>query len=111
MSTGFISAINEGDIPEGRANSRGEHEKLLFGQLFPNSVYAGIHPPGVGLETPPGVGLETPPRCGPGDPFQVWAWSSPWVWGWRPPRQTPQAPQGVGIETCKACWDAPPRTE
>ena len=83
------------------------------------SVHAGIHPLarppnlplGVGLQTPPpprpdpstsslGVGLETmarllnfPPGCGPGDP----------------PTQTPQpAPLGVGLETCKACWDATP---
>ena len=74
---------------------------------------------------PPGVGLETPHRCGPGDTPQVWAWRSPqvwawrdptrprplnfppWVWAWRPlPGQTPQLPLlGVGLETCKACWD------
>ena len=92
------------------------------------SVHAGIHPPGcwpgdppqvwawrppqgVGLETPPDVGLETPP--------QVWAW------GHTPPRcgpgdtlgvalETPLArplklPLGVSLETCKACWDTPPR--
>ena len=61
------------------------------------SVHAGIHPPGVGLETPrcgpgdpPGVDLETPlarplnfpPGCGPGDP----------------PGQTPQLPPGYGSE-------------
>ena len=67
-----------------------------------------------------------PPRCGPGDPPWVWAWRPPWVCAWRPPGsgpgdplglgleiplgQTPQLPPlGVGLETCKACWDTTPR--
>ena len=47
-----------------RSNSR------QLGGAGSASVYAGIHPPGVGLETPLGVGMETP-RCGPGDPLGV----------------------------------------
>ena len=46
-------------------------------------VWACRHALGVGLETPPGVGLETPPS--------------------RPDPST--SPLGVGLETCKACWD------
>ena len=39
--------------------------------------------------------------------------STPRVWAWRPPPgQTPQLPPlGVGLETCKACWDTPPPRE
>ena len=70
------------------------------------SVYAGIQiPPGVGLETPLGVGPESPQRpypstspfgCGPGDP--------------PPPPDPSTCHLGVGLETCKACWDTtPPR--
>ena len=65
----------------------------------------------------------SPPGCGAGDP--------PWVWAWRHPSgcgpgdhththlgvglETPQpdpstSPLGVGLETCKACWDTPPQT-
>ena len=54
------------------------------------SVHAGIHPPGVGLETPPlGVGLETP----------------------HPPPNPSSSSLGVGLETCKACLDTPPPPE
>ena len=55
--------------------------------------------------TPPGCGPGTPPGCGPGDPH-VWAWRPPQVWAWRPPWPDPStSPLGVGLETCKACWD------
>ena len=81
------------------------------------SVHAGIHPLGVGLAPPPGVGLET---------LKVWAWRPPQVWACRPPgcgpEDTPRcgpgdppwpdpstSPLGVGLETCKACWDSTPR--
>ena len=60
-------------------------------------------PPGVGLESPTGVGLETPHpqarllnlplECGPGAP--------PW-----PDHSASHL--GVGLETCKACWDITP---
>ena len=60
-----------------------------------------------------------------GIPPWVWAWRPPWVWAWRPsrvwawrpPRCGPGeppwpdpsiSPLGVGLETCKACWDTPP---
>ena len=42
------------------------------------SVHAGIHPPGLGLDTPLCVWAWRPP-CP-----QVWAWI-PWVWAWSPP--------------------------
>ena len=49
---------------------------------------------------------DTPSGCGPGDPPQVWAWRPPQVWAWRPPRpDPPTSPLGVGLKTCKACWD------
>ena len=51
-------------------------------QCISASVHAGIHPPGVGLET-------NPPRCRPGDPTWVSAWRSPWVWAWRLPLARP----------------------
>ena len=58
---------------------------------LPQCMLAYTHP-GVGLETPLGVVLETP---------QVWAW--------RPPQARPlKLPLGVGLETCKACWDTHP---
>ena len=68
------------------------------------------NPPAGGPRTPLGVGLETP---------QVWAWRPPqvrplnlppWMWAWRPPpRPDPStSPLGVGLETCKACWDTTP---
>ena len=47
-------------------------------------------PPGVGLETPQARPFNFPLGCGPGDP--------PW-----PDPST--SPLGVGLETCKACWD------
>ena len=57
-------------------------------------MHAGIHPPGYG----PG----DPPRCGPGDLLGVGLET--------PPRPDPStSPLGVGLETCKACWDTPPR--
>ena len=97
------------------------------------SVHAGIHPPGVsletpslnvGLENPPGVGLENPPRCGPGEP----PWPDPST---SPPGHGPGDPpwdlQGMlgyylqGMlgyhspcwkacwdTTCNACWDTTP---
>ena len=67
------------------------------------SVHAGMHPPGVGLETPLGCGPGDPPRCGPGDhpgvdlettpgfgletphPSQT-PQLPPWVWAWKPTR-------------------------
>ena len=57
------------------------------------SVHAGIHPPGVGLETPP----------------PVWAWRPPW------PDPSTSPPPGCGpedpLETCcKACWDTTCKT-
>ena len=74
-------------------------------RLLGGGVSASVH-----------VGI--PPGCGPGDTPLVWAWrppqarplNSPWVWAWRPgPGQTPQLPPpGVGLETCKACWDTTP---
>ena len=80
------------------------------------SVHAGIHPPGVDLETHPWCGPGDPPGCGLGDLPGV-GLETPWVWAWRPPGQTPQAPPWVWawkstrhggihpLETCKACWD------
>ena len=49
-------------------------------------------PPRCGPGDPPGCGPGYPaPRCGPGDPT---------------PRPDPSSsPLGVGLETCKACWD------
>ena len=50
------------------------------------------------------------PGCGPGDP-------PPWVYAWRPPWCGPRdpsrpdpstSPLGMGLETCKACWDTTP---
>ena len=48
------------------------------------------HPPGAGT---PWVWAWRPPRCGPGDP-----WPDPST-----------SPLGVGLETCKTCWDTPPK--
>ena len=32
-----------------------------------------------------------------------------WVWAWRPPWPDPStSPLGVGLDTCKACWDTTP---
>ena len=63
------------------------------------------------------------PRCGSGDHPPGVGLETPQVWAWRPsPSQTPQpppgvglvslpqarplnSPLGVGLETCKACWD------
>ena len=62
----------------------------------------------LGYTYPPGVGLETP---------QVLAWRPPQVWARRHPPgvglETPlpdpsSSSLGVGLETCKACWDTPP---
>ena len=72
------------------------------------SVHAGIHPPGVGLETPlgvglenpPGLGLENPPRCGPGDPTRCGPGD--------PPGCGPGDPPGVGLETPLETPQAPP---
>ena len=63
-----------------------------------------------GASTPrPG---QAPPRCGPGDPLARSPSTSPWVRAWRPPCQIPlNFPQGVGLETCKACWDTIPPLE
>ena len=59
--------------------------------------YGPGDPPGCGPGDPPGCGPGDPLRCGPGDPP---------VWAWRPPRPDPStSPLGVGLETCKACWD------
>ena len=67
---------------------------------------------GVGLDQ---IHLNFPLGCGPGpDPLQL----SPWVWAWtRSPQLLPwvwtlgspmaRSPLGVGLETCKACWDTP----
>ena len=48
-----------------------------------------------------------PPRCGPGDPPGCGPGETCLkVWTWRPPRPHPStSPLGVGLETCKACWD------
>ena len=64
------------------------------------------------------VHARIPPWCGPREPPwvwawrpppQVWAWRPPWMWAWRPPRPDPStSPLGVGLETCKACWDTTP---
>ena len=65
------------------------------------------------------------PRCGPGDPPQVCAWRPPWYGPGDPLSvcletplgvglETPFRPDpstsflGVGLETCKACWDTNP---
>ena len=45
------------------------------------SVHAGIHPPGLGLDTPPGVGLDSPPGVGLDTP-----WPDP-----------PTSPLGLGL--------------
>ena len=54
--------------------------------------------------------LNFPLGCGPGDtPGQIPS-TSPWVSAWRPPWPDPPElpPPGVGLETCKACWDSTP---
>ena len=59
------------------------------------SVHAGIHTPRVwAWRPPPGCGpWDHPPGCGTADP----------------PRPDPStSPLGVGLETCKACWDTTP---
>ena len=62
----------------------------------------GVGSPAMSLQTIPGVGLETPPGQTP----QL----LPWVWAWRPPpARSLNFPLGVGLETCKACWDTPQR--
>ena len=81
------------------------------------SVHTGIHPLGVGLETPLAIGLETPqvwawrpPGYGSGDPHGCGPGDPPSVGLETPlPGQIPQLlPPGVGLETCKACWDTTP---
>ena len=65
-------------------------------------------PPFQTLKFPLGLGLETPPPKARPLNFP------PWVWALRPPRPDPStSPQGVGLETCMACWDTtpPPRTD
>ena len=70
----------------------------------------GDPPPGVSLETPQVWGWR-PPRCGPVDPPGQTPQLTPWVLSWRPPRTDPSTPPlGVGLETCKACWDTTPET-
>ena len=63
---------------------------------------------------PPGAGLETP-RCGPGDISKCQTPQLPplGVGLETPPGQTPQLcpPFGVGLQTCKACWDTNPPLE
>ena len=101
----------------------------LFGGVCLSSCW---DPPGVGLETPlvwawrpprcgpgdpsgcgpgdpSGCGPGDPSGCGPGDPPQVWPWR-PWQCGpGDPPRPDPStSPLGMGLETCKACWDTTP---
>ena len=62
------------------------------------SVHAGIHPPGCGPGDPQ-VWAWRPPRCGPGDPLLLGV-------GLETPLPDPStSPLGVGLETCKACWD------
>ena len=51
---------------------------------------------------PPWVFAWRPPRPDPS--------TSPWVWAWRPPWPDPSTSLlGVGLETCKACWDTTPQ--
>ena len=78
-------------------------------------------PPAAG--TPPGVGLEAPLQpdpldfplgCGPGDPPGLIPLNLPLGCGPGyppppPPRSISASPLGVGLETCKACWDTPPQ--
>ena len=78
------------------------------------SVHAGMHSPGVGLETPLGCGPGDPARCGPGDhpgvdlettpgfgletphPSQT-PQLPPWVWAWKPTRHAgiPPSPRDL----------------
>ena len=52
----------------------------------------------------------THPGCGPGyPPCQTPQIPPNWVWAWRLPWPDPStSPLGVGLETCKACWDTTP---
>ena len=68
------------------------------------SVHAGIHPPGVGLETSLGVGLETPSGCGPGDP----PWPDPSTSLLSVGLETPPHCKACWDTTCNACWDTTP---
>ena len=48
--------------------------------------------------------------CGGGLP-QCMLGYTPQLWAWRRPQPYPSSsPLGVGLETCKACWDNPPPT-
>ena len=106
-----------------RSSSR---QLCVWGGEGSASVHVGIHPPGCGPGDPPSCGARDWLRCGPGDPPGktpqplpwVWAWrppkarplNPPWVWAWRPPKPDPSSSLlSVGLETCKAWWDTPPR--
>ena len=99
-----------------RMHTTRSSNRQLWGGGGSASVHAGIHPPGMGLETPklwawrpPAVDLETP-QCGPGDPPGMGLETSgqtpqppPWVWAWRPPLARPlNFPLSVGLQTPQA---------
>ena len=81
--------------------------------------------PCMGLETPQARPLKFPFWCGPADPPRVWACRPPPCMGLETPQARPlkfllgcgpgapwpdpsTSPLGVGLETCKACWDTTP---
>ena len=63
---------------------------------------------GGGVCTPPGAG--TPPKQTlPREKAPTWPdppQLPPWVWAWT--RSPSTSPLGMGLETCKACWDTTP---
>ena len=81
-------------------------------QTFPGTR----HTPGTRSHTPLGPGtpqVQTPPwtRNPPREQTPPWPdppQLPPWMWAWRPllwPDPPKLPPLGVGLETCKACWD------
>ena len=83
-----VSLRNESKEVKTIFDTRGNHTTRVHSSRM-RTARSSSHQPG-GLRQcmlgyPPFVGLETPPG------------------------QTPQAPLGWGLETCKACWDTPRR--
>ena len=72
-------------------------------QAPPKSRYPREQAPPWVQAAPSQIPLNFSLGCGPGPhPPQF----PPWLWAWTRPPST--SPLGVGLETCKACWDTTP---
>ena len=120
----FISELNEW---------MNEQECIPVGCVPPAAVTVRGGLPQCMLGCTPGCGPGDPPQVWAWRPSwlwapQVWACRPSQVWAWRSPQASPlnfslgcgpgdppqpdpsTSPLGVGLETCKACWDISPKT-